>query len=154
MAQRKQRAQLAAGEPQNEHRREFMRAVLALTAGAVVCPLPQLGGLVEVVAAETISRVEGQLGLCWGPISITPRSKAIVRAIAPRRVALDSIRANTSTIILHTCFGHYANDLPLAAYARDGIQFAWSQRFDAGEELEIALYNPEHFPQTFLAAAL
>lgn len=37
MARRRQRAQLARGEPANEHRREFMRAVLALTAGAVVC---------------------------------------------------------------------------------------------------------------------
>jgi len=151
----KQRTQIVATEPNNPHRREFMRAVLALTAGAVICPLPQLGALVEVVAAQPISRVDGQLGLCWGPVSIGPRSGAVVRAVAPHDIRLQSLRANTSTLLLHSVFGWSGHDLPLALYARDGIQFSGrGLAFSEGNELAIALYNPEPYAQTFLAAAL
>lgn len=148
---------IAQGERFSVHRREFLRAALALTAGVVVGPLT----IAESFAREPISLVSGTLGLVWGPIVVPARSGARIVATAPRDLELLSINTDASGngLILNSIAHWSGHGIPLEAYKPHGICFDSGYhgrgcQIAAGKEIPIVLLNPKSYDQTFFAAAL
>lgn len=142
------------GERPSLHRREFLRAVASLTLTIAVAPLV----VVEAIAQEPISLVPGVLGLVWGPIVVAPGARVRVAATAPRAFRLVSIQSEADGLILEGVMGWRGHGLPISAYRPHGICFSEGYPnglpIGRGREIEIRLYNPQRFPQSFLAAAL
>jgi hypothetical protein len=147
------------------HRREFLAAILPVIAAVSLGPV----SLVEAIAPERISLVSGALGLCWGPVTLGPRERGEVIAVAPRDLVLESIKSAARDLIVHRVARFSAHDLPIHAYGNDGICFAlpgdkprkvgreWRApglHVPAGEAIAIVLSNPTRSPITFVAGAL
>lgn len=148
---------IASGERWSIHRREFLRAALALTAGVIVGPLT----IAEAHAREPISLVPGVLGLVWGPVVIRAGARARVVAVAPRDLHLLSINTEASGngLILEQIAHWSGHGLPLESYKPHGVCFdpgyhGHGCKIENGREIGIGLYNPKPYDQTFIAAAL